>query len=358
VDLFDIIGSITVQKGSQMPGSQIENEQVPLYRSGAAARLAGIPVETLRVWERRYKIVGPHLSPAGQRLYSVEDVSRLAVIKQLVDAGHAIGSIAALDLEPLRAMRDQASRATAAGHRGEDLRGKIANSAVRMAVVGQALVIRMERQRIPAVQVVASSPDATHALEAMRGLCADVLLIESPTLQRETAEVIRSLAQQLGARRVIVEYGFGPQRIEQELRALGYSLMRAPMELGELDTLCGLLPADTRTGPACGLAQLNPAPPRRFDSRALAEISMASVALHCECPHHLVDLLVRLGNFETYSGECVIRSPADAALHRYLQQVTAGARASLEAALARVAEEEGIPLPTSGLPVRHTLPGG
>ena len=329
-----------------MPDSQIENEQVALYRSGAAARLAGIPVETLRVWERRYKIVGPRLSPAGQRLYSAEDVSRLAVIKQLVDAGHAIGSIAALDLEPLRAMRDQASRAMAAARRGEDLRGEIANSAVRMAVVGQALVIRMERQRIPAVQVVASSPDATHALEAMRGLSADVLLIESRTLQRETAEAIRSLAQQLGARRVIVEYGFGPQRIEQELRALGYSLMRAPMELGELDTLCGLLPADTRTDPACGLAQLNPAPPRRFDSRALAEISMASVALHCECPHHLVDLLVRLGNFETYSGECVSRSPADAVLHRHLQQVTAGARASLEEALARVAEEEGIPLPS------------
>lgn len=60
---------------------------------------------------------------------------------------------------------------------------------------------------------------------------------------------------------------------------------------------------------------------------------------------HLAGLLVRLGNFETYSGECVSRSSADAALHRHIQEVTAGARASLEAALERVAEEEGIPLP-------------
>ena len=29
------------------------------YRTSVAARLAGLPVETLRVWERRYQVVGP-----------------------------------------------------------------------------------------------------------------------------------------------------------------------------------------------------------------------------------------------------------------------------------------------------------
>ena len=66
----------------------------PTYRSSAAARLAGIPVETLRVWERRYQVVGPAVTPKGHRLYSAEDVSRLAVIKHLVDLGSAVGSIA------------------------------------------------------------------------------------------------------------------------------------------------------------------------------------------------------------------------------------------------------------------------
>jgi len=68
----------------------------PAYRTGVAARLAGIPVETLRVWERRYHIVGPRLSPRGHRLYSAADVSRLVLIRQLVDLGSPIGSIAGL----------------------------------------------------------------------------------------------------------------------------------------------------------------------------------------------------------------------------------------------------------------------
>ena len=59
-----------------------------LYRSGVAARLAGVPVNTLRVWERRYKVVGPSLSTGRQRLYSLADVRRLTLIKQLVDMGH------------------------------------------------------------------------------------------------------------------------------------------------------------------------------------------------------------------------------------------------------------------------------
>ena len=78
----------------------------PAYRTGVAARLAGIPVETLRVWERRYHIVGPRLSPRGHRLYSAADVSRLVLIRQLVDLGSPIGSIAGL---PLAALRDMQS---------------------------------------------------------------------------------------------------------------------------------------------------------------------------------------------------------------------------------------------------------
>ena len=62
------------------------NEANATYRSGAAARLSGVPVETLRVWERRYGVTDPSRSDRGQRQYSFEDVRRLGLIKQLVDA--------------------------------------------------------------------------------------------------------------------------------------------------------------------------------------------------------------------------------------------------------------------------------
>ena len=316
----------------------------PAYRSGAVARLTGIPVQTLRVWERRYKIVGPRQSETGQRLYSPAQVARLAVIKQLVDSGHAIGSIASLGLDQLRAMLDKVSRVTP----GPAQQAGVAKNAmrpVRVAIVGEAMNLRVERHHLPTLHVVATSPNAALAGEGLRGVTADALLIELPTLQRETPYMIRSLAQQLGTRRIVVEYGFGPKPIEQELRAMGCSLMHAPLEIEQLESLFVEQRAGFQTGETAVLPATDLAAPRRFDSKALAEISMTSVKLKCECPHHLSELLVRLGNFETYSAECESSSPADTALHHYLKDIAGNARAMLEVALVRVAEAEGLTLP-------------
>src|SRR6476469_7071863 len=71
------------------------------YRSGTAARLAGLSVETLRVWERRYGISDAARSERGQRLYSDAQVARLKLMKQLVDQGHAIGALANLPQDQL-----------------------------------------------------------------------------------------------------------------------------------------------------------------------------------------------------------------------------------------------------------------
>jgi hypothetical protein len=69
------------------------------------------------------------------------------------------------------------------------------------------------------------------------------------------------------------------------------------------------------------------------------------VKLNCECPHHITELLIHLGNFETYSAECANSSPADAALHHYMKGIAGNARAMLEVALVRVAEAQGLTLP-------------
>ncbi|MBL1981108.1 MerR family transcriptional regulator, partial [Klebsiella pneumoniae] len=66
------------------------------YRTGVAARMAGLSVETLRVWERRYGLSETGRSARGQRLYSEEQVYRLRLLKSLVDQGHPIGAIAHL----------------------------------------------------------------------------------------------------------------------------------------------------------------------------------------------------------------------------------------------------------------------
>ena len=98
-------------------------------------------------------------------------------------------------------------------------------------------------------------------------------------------------------------------------------------------------PAVTRTLPAL--------PPRRWDDAALADFAGLSSTIACECPRHVAELLMQLSHFEAYSAECRHRSPADAELHAYLQQVAATSRARFEAALEHVALHEGLILPPS-----------
>jgi len=66
-----------------------------LYPIRAASKLTGIPVETLRAWERRYQVVAPARGARG-RLYSDLDVQRLLLLKACLERGHAIGQVATL----------------------------------------------------------------------------------------------------------------------------------------------------------------------------------------------------------------------------------------------------------------------
>jgi hypothetical protein len=85
-----------------MNGGEGSDDAVPRYRSGAVARMLRMPVATLRIWERRYRVAAPATSPSGHRLYSAADVKRLALLRQLTALGHAIGSLAPLDVAALR----------------------------------------------------------------------------------------------------------------------------------------------------------------------------------------------------------------------------------------------------------------
>jgi hypothetical protein len=80
---------------------------------------------------------------------------------------------------------------------------------------------------------------------------------------------------------------------------------------------------------------------RRYDDRELEAIANRSSTIACECPRHLAELIMKLSAFERYSDECSSRSAQDAALHRYLGDVSNRACAMIEAALERVAREEG-----------------
>jgi MerR family transcriptional regulator, light-induced transcriptional regulator len=63
----------------------------PLYNIGIVSRMTGIPVATLRVWERRYGFPNSMRTPGGHRLVSEKEVIRLRWVKARVDEGMQTG---------------------------------------------------------------------------------------------------------------------------------------------------------------------------------------------------------------------------------------------------------------------------
>lgn len=57
-----------------------------LFVISAAAELAGMHPQTLRIYERR-GLIDPQRTPGGTRRYSEEDIERLALIAKLTEEG-------------------------------------------------------------------------------------------------------------------------------------------------------------------------------------------------------------------------------------------------------------------------------
>jgi methanogenic corrinoid protein MtbC1 len=83
------------------------------YPIRAVAKLTGISVDTLRAWERRYGVVEPERDDRG-RVYSEADVERLTLLRRAVERGHAIGRVAPIGVEELRALVGRPAQAPSA----------------------------------------------------------------------------------------------------------------------------------------------------------------------------------------------------------------------------------------------------
>ncbi|MBQ0957633.1 MerR family transcriptional regulator [Ideonella sp. 4Y11] len=318
-------------------------DSAPGLRSGAVARLAGMPVATLRIWEQRHQAVKPATAPSGHRLYAPADVQRLLLLRQLTGQGHAIGSIAALSSAELQRLAQQAPTPAA----------RLRRPAPRVAVVGTALAARLQRPAVtrallPTVPSVAAYASLQDALRAAAG--AELLLWHAPTLPSALPPELAAARQACGARRVAVVYRYASSAATLALADADVATLREPADdpaLGRwLAALLDSLPARDNPPPAAPPPALSAAlAPRRYDDATLTRIAGLSPTLACECPRHVAELLMQLSSFEAYSAACAHRDSADARLHAYLQQVAGASRALFESALERLARHEGLPLP-------------
>jgi DNA-binding transcriptional MerR regulator len=322
----------------------IETASEPKFAIGMVARLTGLNQHTLRMWERRYAVVSAQRAPNGRRLYSQADVERLILIKHLVDCGDSIGQVAGMQSETLKS-RAEKVRATAAGLAEDN------GAAIEVGVLGEYLTTQLDDPKAlpPGIAIVSRVAAVGRFRAEIKRLRPDALVLEFPVVDCETSALVADLKKQSGATHVVVAYGFGRSADLEALRCKGIQTVRSPNGPAELFSM--LVGKPTVSADAASVREREtPAeeasdvtiPPRRYSPDELSKLASRSSAVQCECPKHLVDLVISLSAFEEYSGACEDRNADDAALHAYLHVATAQVRAKIEEALTRVARAEGL----------------
>ena len=316
-------------------------ENVRTYRSGAAARLSGVPVETLRVWERRYELVSPRRSEHGHREYSLEEIRHLSLIKQLVDRGNPIGAVAHLPEAELNAMLSQDYLSVHAGVTANDMSAVSEISVVIIAQRMTGCLSEVERNS-KLVRVLRHYTNLSSAEKASSLQSADLLVMEMSEIDLVDIKEIENLRQRLHVIGGVILYRFARHESIRTLRGAGFVVARMPTDVSELEALCqrALIPNIAPLFKAS--VPIDTVPEKQFDDQELAAISMAANSVYCECPRHLVEILNMLGSFERYSSQCENRSDQDELLHREIHQATAAARSLIEGALEKVVRAEGL----------------
>jgi MerR family transcriptional regulator, light-induced transcriptional regulator len=119
-------------------------EDAARYPIRAVSKLTGIPIDTLRAWERRYAAVAPTRDDRG-RMYTEADVARLRLLNGAVERGHSIGRLAGLSNVQLADLCGAAAAAPSA-------RTSIDTTALLTALRGyDALGLDHELSRLAAV---------------------------------------------------------------------------------------------------------------------------------------------------------------------------------------------------------------
>ncbi len=311
------------------------------YRIGTVSRLTGISPDTLRIWERRYEVVTPQRSHGGGRLYSNEDIARLKLIRRLVDKGDTISVVAHLSHDELQERLDEASSAPARDD---------ARSPCRLTIVGELLCAKMRaaEESLRAIDLVACYDSVPVFAAATDRQQTDVLVIEQPSLQPETALQVVDWMEQVNAAHAVIVYRYARQKTLEQLPRSKCTTLRAPVDAKTVENYCvamlgRYISADAdEVEPALAPGEL--APPRRYSDEMLAKLAGISSTIKCECPRHLAELITSLSAFEKYSSECESRNRKDAELHGHLNTTASQARHMFETALSLVIEAENIEL--------------
>ena len=286
---------------------------------------------------------------SGDRNYTRDDVAKLLLLKTLVDAGISISSVANMSLEDLKKSveSDPILSKTQSSSRTED---NLANTTTcRVALLGDGFPIRVldGLEEVETIEVVGTFENISDLQTASQSNAQpDIVIVEKPTINKNTKSEIQEILSLTGAWHVILIYGFSNQELIKRNQSNQTTVVRSSVDVQELARLCIYHSGGSEQLPSLQkdstLHFEQTIPARRFSNQQLSDLSNESNTIKCECPKHITELLRDLVAFEIYSAECENESSEDAALHSYLHATTAQARSMLEEALSHLIRVEGI----------------
>jgi DNA-binding transcriptional MerR regulator len=295
---------------------------------GAAAKLSGVPAETLRTWERRYDLVVPDRDARGRRVYTRAQVEHLRSVGRLAAAGGRVAELAQLTREELAQRALQLSPIGVA--RAERVRVAVVHPAIGTSLSGfvEDLGIHVE---------VVTSGDDPFSLSMDRPV--DVLLADVGSLGDAPAQILEQLEQALVPKQVVLTYHYLSKDLRRKLERGSTRLLRGPTRRSELRRVV----ADV--GLMVEQVEEDPAPvPQRFERPLLEKLMNLSADRLCECPNHVASLVMAVQEFESYSRTCEEESPEERDMHRHLGDTAASVRVTLERLLLHICEHDGIDL--------------
>lgn len=309
-----------------------------LYKIGAVSKITNIPVDTLRIWERRYSVVVPIRSKNSDRLYQSSDINRLTLLKMLVERGHSIGTIARLSNDELTKRLDEHDNKIQNNNKQKPV------SSINVVAVGEVLSVQLlhSQSNNNSFSFNHIFQNENDFIENYKNNAIDILILEYPVIHEDHIVNINKLFQQSGAKHLILIYGFTNSAARKSLDKTDYTYIQAPISIDNLrrEVIDLIKEKNINTDIDNDVQLKKKAPSRSYSNKHLIELSSASTVIECECPQHLSSMIIKLVQFEHYSIECIERYEKDAELHALLGNMAGHARAILEQALTKVIEAE------------------
>ncbi len=310
-----------------------------LYKIGAVSKITNIPVDTIRIWERRYSAVVPIRSKNADRLYKSSDINRLTLLKMLVDNSHSIGTVAHLSNDELsKRLNEYETKAFTTN--------KKTNNPINVVAVGEVLSIQIQHTQSDNNNTLFRHiyNSDNDFIENHNGDAIDVLVIEYPAIHEDHIDKIDNLFEHSGAKHLILIYGFTNSAARKKLDKKTYTYIQAPISIDNLQReIIGLSKdININNGISHGIQLEQNAPARQYSNKQLIQLTTASRIIKCECPQHLSTIVIKLVQFEHYIDECIEKYDVDKEMHAELGNMAAHSRAILEQAITKVIKAENM----------------